>query len=68
LTDENCLARLDAVRFASKREVERLVAAMAPRPDVAATIRKVQKQSSGSTPAVHATPVRDLTSDAKPGE
>ena len=68
MTDENCLARLDAVRFASKRDVERLVAAMAPQPDVAATIRKVPKQSSGSTPAVHATSASAPTSDASPAE
>lgn len=55
LTDENCLAQLDAVRFASKRDVERLVAAIARQPDVAAMIRKLPNQAAVLTPAVQAT-------------
>jgi hypothetical protein len=64
LTDENCLAQLDAVRFASKRDVERLVAAMGPQPDVAAMIRKLPNEATRLTRAVHATPVSDLTPEA----
>ena len=56
LTDENCLARLDLVRFASKRDVERLVAASAPQSDVAPLIRKLPNQASGLTRAVQAAP------------
>lgn len=41
LTDENCLELLDTVRHASKRDVERLVAAWAPQPDAPAAIRRL---------------------------
>ncbi|HWK12734.1 MAG TPA: hypothetical protein VNR64_21935 [Vicinamibacterales bacterium] len=41
LTDANCLQLLDAARHASKRDVERLIAAIAPRPDAPAMIRKL---------------------------
>ena len=41
LTAENHLALLDAVRYQSKREVERLVAGLAPKPDVAPLVRRM---------------------------
>jgi hypothetical protein len=41
LTAENHLALLDAARHQSKREVERIVAGLAPRPDAAPTIRRL---------------------------
>jgi len=37
LTDENHVALLDAARHKSKREVEHIVAALRPRPDLAAS-------------------------------
>ncbi len=41
LTAANCCELLDAVRHKSKREVEQLVATLAPRADVPATVRKL---------------------------
>jgi len=41
LTGENHLAVLDAARHRSKRDVEELVARLAPRPDVPSSIRKL---------------------------
>jgi hypothetical protein len=41
LTEANCTELLDAARHASKRDVERLIATIAPRPDVPAVIRKL---------------------------
>jgi hypothetical protein len=41
LTDDNCDALFSAIRHKSKREVEHLVAAIAPCPDIAPLIRKV---------------------------
>lgn len=41
LTDDNLAGLLDAARDASKRDVERLVAALAPQPDAPARIRKL---------------------------
>jgi hypothetical protein len=55
LTISNCVGLLAAVRHKSKRDVERLVASLAPKPDVAAGVRKVPTRcepSPGSaTPA-----------------
>jgi hypothetical protein len=39
LTDENYASLLDAARLKSKREVERLVAALHPQPDIASSVR-----------------------------
>ncbi len=41
LTPSNCSELLAAVRHKSKREVERLVASLAPKPEVPASVRKV---------------------------
>lgn len=41
LTRENCGALLDEARHRSKREVEEIVARVAPRPDVASRVRKL---------------------------
>jgi hypothetical protein len=41
LADENHEALLDAARHRSKRDVERLVAALHPQPDIATSIRKL---------------------------
>lgn len=41
LTRENCGAVLDEARHRSKREVEEIVARVAPRPDVASRVRKL---------------------------
>jgi 5-methylcytosine-specific restriction endonuclease McrA len=52
LTDENCLDLLDAARHASKRDVERVVAGLAPRPDAPAIVRKLPATSAALTPVV----------------
>ena len=41
LTDANCKELCDAARHASKRDVERLLATIAPRPDAPTVIRKL---------------------------
>ena len=45
LTDENHVALLDEARHKSKRDVERLVAALDPQPDVNASIRRLPSSS-----------------------
>lgn len=49
LTEANCREVLAAAAGKSKREVEVLVAAMAPRPDVPASIRKVPERRAVSS-------------------
>lgn len=51
LTDENHLELLDAARHASKRDVERLVAAIAPQPDAPVVIRKLPATVATLTPS-----------------
>jgi hypothetical protein len=51
LTDENHVALLDAARHKSKREVEHIVATLRPRPDVAASIRKLPAAKAADSPA-----------------
>jgi hypothetical protein len=53
LTEANCNDLLDAARHASKREVERLIAGIAPRPDAPAVIRKLPAHppAEGGAPA-----------------
>jgi hypothetical protein len=43
LTDDNCDALFNAIRHKSKREVELLVAGIAPCPDIAPLIRKIPR-------------------------
>jgi 5-methylcytosine-specific restriction endonuclease McrA len=45
LTPDNCEELLAAARHKSKREVEQLVAALAPKPDVRASIRKLPERT-----------------------
>jgi 5-methylcytosine-specific restriction endonuclease McrA len=45
LTEANCNERFDAARHASKRDVERLIATIAPRPDAPTVIRKLSTHS-----------------------
>ena len=40
LSDANCGELLDSARHASKREIERLIASIAPRPDAPVVIRR----------------------------
>jgi hypothetical protein len=47
LTPENHRALLDAARHKSKREIEHLIAQLEPRPDVAASIRKLPAPTVG---------------------
>jgi hypothetical protein len=47
LTDENHTNVLESARNKSKREVERIVAELRPRPDVAPTIRRVPTTQAG---------------------
>jgi hypothetical protein len=62
LTLSTCNELLAAVRHKSKREVERLVASLAPKPDVPASVRKVPLRAA--TP--QCTPLRDATHKAAP--
>jgi hypothetical protein len=48
LTEANCSELFDAARHASKRDVERLIATIAPRPDAPAVIRKVPAHPSAT--------------------
>ncbi len=41
LTDENHETLLEAARYASKRDVERLVASLVPQPSIASTLRRL---------------------------
>jgi 5-methylcytosine-specific restriction endonuclease McrA len=61
LTDANCNQLLDAARHASKREVERLIASIAPRPDAPMVVRKLptlapadREASTTAAPIAHA--------------
>ena len=51
LTDANHRAVLDSAQHKSKREVEQLVAALAPRPDVATVVRRLAATSGPSPTA-----------------
>jgi hypothetical protein len=69
LTADNHEAVLDEARYKSKREVEQLVAALHPRPDVRTSVRKLP----GPTPAArrpNALPADmiDLTASTEPSE
>ena len=46
LTEENCAAVLAAAKFKSKSAIEELIASLAPRPDVNATIRKLPQRGN----------------------
>ena len=55
LTDENHAALLDSARHKSKTEVEMLVAALHPLPDVPSSVRKVpapKRQAGGTAPFI----------------
>lgn len=62
LTSENHLELLDAARHASKRDVERLVAAIAPQPDAPVVIRKLPAPAAAMT-APRQVPAISITSD-----
>jgi hypothetical protein len=49
LTEENCLEILDAARDQSKREIERLVARLAPQADLVTSVRKLPVQSTAQS-------------------
>ena len=61
LTDENCLELLDAARHASKRDVERLIAGIAPQPDVPAVVRKLPAARVTHGPALPGAPHMEPT-------
>jgi len=67
LTDENHEALLDAVRHKSKRDVERLVAALDPQPDFTASIRRqpspIQPQAHLLTEAAKSAPAPAATNE-----
>ena len=44
LTEDNCESLLNSVRYASKRDVERLIAALHPQPNIPPTIRALRTQ------------------------
>ena len=50
LTSDNATQVLDAARFKTKREVEEIVAALRPQPDVVASVRKLPSPRQMSTP------------------
>ena len=52
LTDENHLDVLNAARHKSRREIEELVARLAPKPDVPATVRKVPERQPAPVTSV----------------
>lgn len=54
LTRENCGALLDEARHRSKRDVEEIVARVAPRPDVASRVRKLPPTGVARRAAGHA--------------
>jgi hypothetical protein len=56
LTDENIDDLVGATEGKSKREVQELLARRAPRPDVAAKIRKLPVQSKADAPSASAAP------------
>jgi 5-methylcytosine-specific restriction endonuclease McrA len=51
LTDENHEALLDAVQYASKRDVERLVANLYGQPDIPASVRRLPEAAESASPA-----------------
>src|SRR5579871_6326771 len=51
LTDENHTALFKAARHKSKRDVERLVAALHPQPDIASSVRALRGRGVAMTPA-----------------
>ncbi len=62
LTPLNCSGLLAAVRHKSKREVERLVASLAPKPDVPASVRKVPVRAA----TAQCGPLGNVTQKAAP--
>jgi hypothetical protein len=48
LTDENHRAVLESARHASKREVEALVAALAPKPDAPTIVRRLARAAAAA--------------------
>jgi 5-methylcytosine-specific restriction endonuclease McrA len=56
LTPENCNALLERAAHRSKREIEELVAEIAPRPDAPAEIRKLPERRDGATTSSAARP------------
>jgi hypothetical protein len=67
LTEENHLQVLDAARHRSKREVEQLVARLAPQPDVGASVRKLPAQSTvPPAPAATDAPLDVVTTSPAP--
>jgi hypothetical protein len=54
LTSDNCERCLDAASYKTKREVENLVASLAPQPDVTASVRRVPAARPGQAPVSEA--------------
>ena len=52
LTDDNCKPVLKAAAYAKKRELDELIASLAPKPDVATVIRKLPLPSAASVATV----------------
>lgn len=51
LTDENHEALLDAVQYATKRDVERLIASLYGQPDIPASVRRLREATESASPA-----------------
>jgi hypothetical protein len=74
LTEENHREVLEAARHKTRREVELLIAQVAPRPDVAASVRKLPAPKAAPAPAALprepaaacAAPARPLTKAMRP--
>jgi 5-methylcytosine-specific restriction endonuclease McrA len=70
LTDVNHVQVLDAARHKSKREVEQLVAALSPKPDVAPALRKLPAPKPAAapvtSPAAAALPIAIAGDDPAP--
>jgi len=64
LTDENHEALLDASRGKSKSQMEELIAAFNPQPDVDASVRKLPVRAAAETTTTDSEPPRPLLPDA----
>jgi len=57
LTADNCVALLERATHLTMRQIEALVAELAPRPDVPSVIRKLPQKRQGSSLAIPAPPL-----------
>ena len=66
LSDENHRALLERARHKSSREIERLVAEVAPRPDLPSRIRALPRRPAVAVEEAHAPTVSDRSSEGSP--